>query len=598
MVVKLEYPEHLVKGCLLDMWVHGKNEQTIKIDHHGLQLLKPEVRHANMTVSMQIFINGTPQPRCHASFVCTKNDLLCMDLYFIEKIDMHDSSTCTRRRSSVTFRFATGGVSDFFKLYEIPLEILNDNIIVNEHSMYYLIDGVPWKTYGSVSLDVPLAYHEETFTSEHARFPAVYEDTRHAFMDWRYARNKRVSAEGFVESFAHIYTDNDLLRRHVRTLVREPIWYPTRLSFHVPGPMALASPLRLVGTEHWWRQQLSTVKERRKNMNEFDAWLSTVKAWPCSRPYVRDWRITDQGEYELTDVFSHVQLQTANDCEDFALYTYYAWHDAARYSASLRQYVPCLAYCITTDYGSYANHCMTVCVRKDIMQHWLGMGGGAPVDGLPPFVMEDATIMDDGQIGHGDGLDHFANYIKSRKGMGSTHEEQRLTRGLKVRVHESDSNLHHYALINLVCNLSHCFPNTKPEVSTYVLSNGSRRGVLFTDLGKQWKDLRLETLDSLPITQFAGALSMERPLPEFDQEDQRSKYTFAQTCRSYLPMRSKYGGELHNVFVRAPLLGDTPSKELIQFLAKDVLEGHVRDVVPDVGDFVRFVVEWTPPPSS
>jgi len=614
MVVNVKYPKHLVHGYYLDMWVPGSKLPPVQLRflNQTVELIGSLPPKPTFLVSLKAGNNN----RFCIPFVATNKDLLCIDLYFYEKESEDSLDICTRRRSSVTFKLATGGVSSFLRLYEFPLSERNERVVVIQDNFRLLFTYDLFPTYGKISLDVPVAFHTDVHTSEQVQFSVVYVDTRHEYLDWVYARNKAIEN---TSRYAHLgggMSDElqDRLMRHVRVLLREPIWYPCRLSIHVPGPMALHAPLRSVGNESWWRQQLTTVRQRREGMTDLQAMVLAVKGWAASRPYVRDWLITKSGHYELSDMFSHVQLQSANDCEDFALYTYYAWYDAAAYFQPLRKYVPFLAYVITkniddevTTAESYANHCMAIMVRRDVVGHWTG-DTPATMDDLPAFIIEDATLQDDGFVVSGDGKDEFALYVKNNCRLAETDAEKRLACAVKTRVHESDKCLHHYAVINLVTNMGHNRFGSD-EVTTFTLDHvtQARSGVTFAELSKPdaWRNWRLRPLDAVQTATFKEALSCEREIPAFSVEDTKQRQAFSQRCRTMMPMITDSKGILHNVFVRAPLLcapsvhwnwDDNPIPELVEFLHRKVLGGRVRNVFPDVGDFIRFQVEWTQSP--
>lgn len=606
MVVNVQYPTELVYGYYLDMWVPGSSPVQVRIIDNTIELIGDVPIKPTFVVCIKIGANN----RFCVPFVASNKDRLCVDLYLYEKTSEDSTDYCTRRRSSVTFNLNTGGVSPFLRLYEIPLTERNERFVLDKSNLRMLFSNDVVPTYGSISLDVPMAFHADVYSSEQVQFPGLYVDTRHEYLDWVHARAKQIAdTRRYTHLGAGMSEDvSDRIMCHVRTLLREPLWYPSRLSFHVPGPMALHAPIRTVGDMSWWRKQLDTVRQRRDGMTDFQAMVLAVKGWAASRPYVRDWRITEDGHYELSDMFSHVQLQSANDCEDFALYSYYAWYDASVHFKPLRNYVAFLGYGITknmdTEVTSTANHCMAIMVRKDVVAKWLGEPT-TPQDEFPPFIIEDATLQDDGIVVSGDGKDAFAMHIRKSRELAETPAERRLAHGMKSRVHESDECLHHYAVINWVTNLSHSRSGAD-AVTTFTLDHVTqpRSGITFAELSKPgaWMDWRLRAIDTVQTATFRNALSCERVIPAFSAEDNAQKQAFSQKCRAMMPMCTDSQGSLHNVFIRAPLLcapslhwtwADNPLPELVDFLHRKVLGGRVRNVSPDVGDFIRFQVEWT-----
>ena len=259
-------------------------------------------------LSLSVQINDKEQK--YYNYPAGDVECVCVDIVNVEPIEKGSSKTCTRRRACATVFDAPSSkelelailcfkrltIKDLNK-YEAPLLAVRDFPIMPGQMIPFEHD-VP--VYGQVYVQCSMKLKPGPNLNGLRELGAKW---------WKTQQRLRDAADEKIQPYFF-----------------NPIYYPMRLSPHVPG-MMMTYKRELNATEGWWLKNLRVIKSRCPNLNvkSKEFMVRLTKCWASTRPYVRDW-VESEGEWSVGDDASLLEYQTANDCEDFAWFICRAHH--------------------------------------------------------------------------------------------------------------------------------------------------------------------------------------------------------------------------------------------------------------------------------
>jgi hypothetical protein len=291
------------------------------------------------------------------------------------------------------------------------------------------------------------------------------------------------------------------------------------------------------------------------------------------------------------------------------------------YLEPVRDYVPLLAYTLTgtsMDATELNNHAVALMIRRDLFY------GGTKTTG-PAFLINEGTTLQDpleDQNKNQTNKNEFARLVCQVSAALQTNHKA-LVESLCVETYECFRGWHnHHALILAVdpATLRTVVPT---QTQTQTQNQTKTYGVLFEHLDQalvsgtlkfEYVD-ELWTSDDLELIKKLKAYEREYSLVEKENVVvTHDRMRFAQECAEYFGSIAKQTqAQNQNVYVRGDLLlecEDThlpfmpshqlwenkPSPTKLETLRTlfEKTNARVVGVVPDLGDLVRFVVEWTP----